>query len=119
MFRLCTIFFDYVRYALIASKCGHTNDPEVGKSIKYIMKHAYVGDWFVLHQLSKNVNTYFFREFVKELRIELKEKPKYSRGAKGKDSTLSRNNSKVKMVAMNHIPPTGASTLEIKKKGDK
>ena len=76
------------------------------------MKDAYVGDWFVLHQLSKNVNTYFFREFVKELRIEMKERPKYSRGRK-KDGTLSRKNSKLVKTNMNHIP-SQPGTLEQK-----
>ena len=76
------------------------------------MKDAYVGDWFVLHQLSKNVNTYFFREFVKELRIEMKERPKHSRGRK-KDGTLSRKNSKLVKTNMNHIP-SQAGTLEQK-----
>lgn len=105
MFRLCTIFFDYVRYALLISKCGRTNDPEVPKAIRYVMKDAYVGDWFVLHQLSKNVNTYFFREFVKELRIEMKNRPKRSRGKP--NPSLSRKSSKVNKVTMNHIPTLG------------
>ena len=79
---------------------------------RYIMKDAYVGDWFVLHQLSKNVNTYFFREFVKELRMEMKERPKHSRGRK-KDGTLSRKNSKLVKTNMNHIP-SQPGTLEQK-----
>ncbi len=31
---------------------------------------------FVLQQLSRNVNTYFFREFIKELKTEMKSSPK-------------------------------------------
>jgi hypothetical protein len=117
MFRICTIFFDYVRYALIISKCGRTNDPDVPKAIRYIMKDAYVGDWFVLHQLSKNVNTYFFREFVKELRVEMKDRPKRSRGKRGKDGTLSRKNSRMVKTNLNHMPSIG--TLEhSKRSGD-
>ena len=38
-----------------------------------------LGDWFVLYQLSKNCNPYFFREFIKELSRDLKAKPKKSR----------------------------------------
>ena len=36
------------------------------------MSKCHVGDWFVLFQLSKNVNMYFFRAFVKELAKSLK-----------------------------------------------
>ena len=104
MFRICTCFFDYVRYALLISKCGRTNDPEVPKAIRYIMRDAYVGDWFVLHQLSKNVNTYFFREFVKDLRIEMKDRPKHSRRRKKENGTLSRKSSKLVKSNMNHVP---------------
>ena len=51
--RLCTILFDYFRFMLLASAAGHTNDSEVRKSIKAVMTKCYVGDWFVLNQLSK------------------------------------------------------------------
>ena len=76
--RLCTILFDYFRFALLASAAGPTNDAEVRKSIKAVMTKCYVGDWFVLNQLSKNVTPYFFRSFVKELRAEMRERPKRS-----------------------------------------
>ena len=35
-----------------------------------------MGDWFVLMQLSKNCNQYFFRDFIKELAIEIEKKNK-------------------------------------------
>ena len=38
-----------------------------------------MADWFVLYQLSKNTNQYFFREFIRELAIELKLRPKRSK----------------------------------------
>ncbi len=44
-----------------------------------VLHKGYVGDWFVLYQLSKNVNMYFMREFVKELKRELTLKPKRSK----------------------------------------
>merc|ERR1719295_2469791 len=88
MFRLCTILFDYFRFALLASAAGPTNDAEVRKSIKAVMTRCYVGDWFVLNQLSKNVTPYFFRSFVKELRAEMRERPKRSHSKK---STASAN----------------------------
>ena len=32
-----------------------------------VLGHCYLGDWFVLYQLSKNSNSYFFRYFLKHL----------------------------------------------------
>ena len=39
----------------------------------FILSNSYVGDWFVLYQLSKNVDSYFFRMFITELEKSLKE----------------------------------------------
>jgi len=47
----------------------------------FILSKSNLGDWFVLNQLGKNVNMYFFRAFVKELRNELREKPKRTKSA--------------------------------------
>ena len=44
------------------------------KAIGTVMANCYIGDWFVLYQISKNVNMYFFRAFMKELQYELKPK---------------------------------------------
>ena len=43
------------------SKC------ESKATLPKIMSQCDVGDWFVLYQLSRNVNMYFFRSFLKEL----------------------------------------------------
>ena len=32
---------------------------------KSVLSHCYLGDWFVLYQLSKNSNSYFFRYLLK------------------------------------------------------
>jgi hypothetical protein len=78
-YRLITIFFDGVRFALIYSKVRHKYDKTIKSSLEYILDKAQLGDWFVLYQLSKNVNPYFFREFIKELALDLRQKPKRSR----------------------------------------
>ena len=75
-FRLCTILFDYFRFAILALSVGQTNDPEPRRCLKVILHKCYVGDWFVLNQLSKNVTPYFWRSFLKELKEELKVRPK-------------------------------------------
>ena len=43
------------------------------KSLANILKASHVGDWFVLYQLSKNVDSYFFRMFINELEKDLNE----------------------------------------------
>ena len=40
-----------------------------------MLNESHIGDWFVLYQLSKNVDSYFFRSFMKELELELKANP--------------------------------------------
>ncbi len=44
--------------------------------LRFVLDRCYVGDWFVLQQLSRNVNVYFFREFIKELRNDMRGHPK-------------------------------------------
>jgi len=62
----------------------------VTKCLEYVLSKCQVADWFVLYQLSKNTNQYFFREFIRELAIELKLRPKRSksRGSVGNLSPL-------------------------------
>ena len=55
-----------------SAQLGNTNDKKARNAIREIMSKCYIGDWFVLFQLSKNVNMYFFRAFVKELAKSLK-----------------------------------------------
>ena len=50
---------------------GATNDKDVRKAVVYVLSKCQPGDWFVLNQLGKNVNTYFFRAFMKELRAQV------------------------------------------------
>lgn len=81
-YRCAIIFFPSIRTAIMLSVCSHKHDKEVNKSVRYIMSICYVGDWFLLYQLRRNTNLYFFREFMKEMRNELREKPKRSRSMK-------------------------------------
>ena len=59
------------------------------------MAKCYIGDWFVLFQISKNVNMYFFRAFMRELRHELTP-------ASRKPSFIEKN----KMDTLSRKPPT-------------
>jgi len=95
-YRLITLMFHGVRYSLLYRKVKRKYDDEMPRALDYILAKGQLGDWFVLYQLSKNCNPYFFREFIKELSHDLRAKPKKSR------SEASSNGS-VKKLKMNDI----------------
>ena len=78
-YRLITLMFHGVRYSLLYRKVKRKYDDEMPRALDYILAKGQLGDWFVLYQLSKNCNPYFFREFIKELSHDLRAKPKKSR----------------------------------------
>jgi hypothetical protein len=86
-YRICTLLFEPMRFYLIYGAIHHSKDPELRQSLKYVLSKCYLGDWFLLLQLSKNVNRYFYRAFIKELKKELKGRPKMSRAYA--DTTLT------------------------------
>ena len=45
-------------------------DPELRSALRYVLDQCYLGDWFLLLQLSRNTNLYFYRAFIKQLREE-------------------------------------------------
>ena len=57
----------------------HKYDEDIKKCLEYVLSKCQMGDWFVLYQLCKNSNPYFFREFIKELAKDLNRKPKKTR----------------------------------------
>ena len=61
----------YVVTIIITAQIGNTNDAEARKATKIVSSKCYLGDWFVLYQISKNANMYFFRAFIKELKLRL------------------------------------------------
>merc|ERR1711971_1497718 len=79
-YRICTLFFEKLRFQLLFKTVRHKYDEDIKKCLEYVLSKCQMGDWFVLYQLSKNCNPYFFREFIKEFAIELKLRPKRSRG---------------------------------------
>ena len=36
-------------------------DEDVRRSLKFVLARCYIGDWFVLYQLLKNTNHYFYK----------------------------------------------------------
>ena len=47
--------------------------------MEYVLTKGQIGDWFVLYQLSKNCNPFFYREFIRELAKDLGNRPKKSK----------------------------------------
>jgi len=92
-YRVSTLFFDKLRFYQLFKTVRHKYDEDVTKCLEYVLSKCQVADWFVMYQLSKNCNQYFFREFIRELAIELKLRPKKSksRGSVG-NGTLRRDN---------------------------
>jgi len=93
-YRVTTLFFENIRFGLIYKSIRHRYDTDVHTSLKYVLSKGQIGDWFVLYQLCKNCNRYFYREFIKELAIELKQNPKKSRAGSSKLSLLGNSDIK-------------------------
>ena len=49
-------------------------DDDIRKCLQYVLNKSQVGDWFVLYQLAKNCNPYFYREFIRELARKIDER---------------------------------------------
>ena len=73
---MAQLMTDLLNNIFFAGKLGNTNDVVARRSVSYVTSKCFIGDWFVLYQISRNVNMYFFRTFMKELRRDMKKNPK-------------------------------------------
>ena len=71
VFRLCTLFSHKLKCVLLELRCNSRKKSKTRSTIKEVMMQCYLGDWFLLHQLSKNVNGHFFHAFLEELEKHL------------------------------------------------
>merc|ERR1712012_1213968 len=118
-YRICTLFFEKLRFQLLFKTVRHKYDEDIGKCLEYVLSKCQIGDWFVLYQLSKNCNPYFFREFIKEFAIELKLRPKRSRGLGSMgNGTLNRNVGGGLGTLSRSIPEKGERLLNMFTKGE-
>jgi len=85
-YRLLTIMFSGVRFSLLYKTVRRKYDDNIRSSLDYVLSKSHIGDWFVLYQLTKNCNPYFYREFIRELARELKSRPKKKSRSKSIDS---------------------------------
>ena len=77
-FRICTMFLPRVQSYILEVRCYTRKKKEMKLTIHQIMEKCYIGDWFLLHQLSKNVNAHFFRAFLEELKHQISSPKKKS-----------------------------------------
>eukprot|EP00092_Neocalanus_flemingeri_P088590 GFUD01111948.1.p1 GENE.GFUD01111948.1~~GFUD01111948.1.p1 ORF type:complete len:292 (+),score=79.07 GFUD01111948.1:73-876(+) len=91
-YRLITLFFHGVRFSLLFRTVRHKYDDDIRKRVEYVLAKGQIGDWFVLYQLSKNCNPYFYREFIRELARELKSRPKKTKSRSNSIGTIKRRN---------------------------
>jgi len=118
-YRICTLFFEKLRFQLLFKTVRHKYDEDIRKCLEYVLSKCQIGDWFVLYQLSKNCNPYFFREFIKEFAIELKLRPKRSRGLGSMgNGTLNRNVGGGLGTLSRSIPEKGERLLNMFTKGE-
>ena len=97
----------YVVTIIITAQIGNTNDAEARKATKIVSNKCYLGDWFVLYQISKNANMYFFRAFIKELKISLVPRKK-------KFNLSSENSTHIEMNNLDESKNQQSESLENK-----
>merc|ERR1711974_508952 len=85
-YRIITIFFNAVRFSLLYRTVRRKYDDDIRKCLQYVLNKSYLGDWFVLYQLAKNCNPYFYREFIRELARELKSRPRKLKSKSGSNA---------------------------------
>ena len=71
----------------------HKYDKSVQKCLKYVLSKCQIGDWFVLYQLCRNSNPYFYRDFIKVTAVLSSRLYKYSNRREFKDLKLIFNSS--------------------------
>ena len=81
-----TIALPAARTYSIVSKIGEERSSSLVRSV---LNRCNIGDWFILNQIAKNVNPYFFREFLEVLENEIGKKP--VRNRRNQRSTTTSN----------------------------
>ncbi|TRY61749.1 hypothetical protein TCAL_03670 [Tigriopus californicus] len=58
VYRICSIFFEPLRFWILFVKIRNDYDDDISEALESVLSRCYIGDWFVLHQLNKNVVVY-------------------------------------------------------------
>jgi len=111
IFRLLTIMSSDVRFWMIYKVVRHEYDEDLPKHLKKILEKSQIGDWFVIYQLSKNSNPYFFRDFIRSLSRNLEQKPKQSLSGSSNKSNKKQQQANNNILAlMNRLSPNKNSS---------
>jgi len=104
-YRIITIFFNAVRFSLLYRTVRRKYDEDIRKCLQYVLNKSYLGDWFVLYQLAKNCNPYFYREFIRELARELKSRPKKLKSRSSSNAgTLKKQKESKALIINDELP---------------
>ncbi|XP_031637410.1 innexin inx2-like [Contarinia nasturtii] len=63
LYRTLVVFYPTLRLYLLRCRARTSSSQDIG----YICKKCLIGDWFLLYQLSKNIDPLIFKEFIIEL----------------------------------------------------
>jgi hypothetical protein len=63
--RISTILIPAIRKYIIINHLGSRFNNE--RLCSYLDQNCNIGDWFLLNQIAKNTNKYFFKEFIDNL----------------------------------------------------
>lgn len=67
IYRIQILCIPKLRNVMLSMRIGFSSRNSVNK----LLKKSYVGDWFILYQLSKNIDSIIFKEIISELNDKL------------------------------------------------
>lgn len=67
IYRINILCIPKLRHVLLSMRVGFSSR----KSINKLLEKCYIGDWFILYQLSKNIDSIIFKDIVSELNEKL------------------------------------------------
>merc|ERR1711974_111727 len=74
-----------------------------------VLAHCYLADWFVLYQLSKNCNVYFFRYLLRHMDRTLNSQCKSKHGRELFPSATVRSDSDIRLSSAGSFRDTSRS----------
>jgi len=67
LYRISTIALPQLRTLVLKVKTNERPWGQQGTPVSVVLRQCDIGDWFLLEQIGQNVNSLFFREFLKQL----------------------------------------------------
>jgi hypothetical protein len=76
LYRVLSVINPVCQRLLLAKTIHGKGDPKLRRAMVFVHRHCQPGDWFVLCQLRKNMNPFFYHQFIRELAVDLWDSPK-------------------------------------------